>query len=379
VKLSMVFAGGAPIQVQRDLAVTAEKAGLYRLWTTESLGSDGLLRAMAIGLATSQIQIGTGIAYTFPRLPLHAAGAVAEMADALGGRFTLGLGAGTKGIRRRYGIEEDHPAPRFAEYVRLLRGALTSSGGYQFDGRFYRANAPSLHFHASESIRQQVGIYGSGVNRIILETTAQHCDGVALHPLAGIRPYFDEVTLPALERGSARAQRQEKLPTALWYICSVHDNEEVALQRAATILAFYFSTPSYATPLQGTQWEPVGARLREAFRDAGYPTPWKELARLVPEAMAEDICLVGTANDVTRKIADLEQRLAEMGVDELVLEPTSHGGLAEFTESCEGIIAAAAGRDDVGSPATLLGCDGATSEQLARVRRETAGDGRCPA
>ena len=73
-KLSMVFAGGGPIAVQRELAVAAEQAGLYRLWTTESLGSDGLLRAMAIGLATSRIQIGTGIAYTFPRLPLHAAG-----------------------------------------------------------------------------------------------------------------------------------------------------------------------------------------------------------------------------------------------------------------------------------------------------------------
>jgi alkanesulfonate monooxygenase SsuD/methylene tetrahydromethanopterin reductase-like flavin-dependent oxidoreductase (luciferase family) len=342
VKLSMVFAGGAPIPVQRTLAIAAENAGLHRVWTTESLGSDGLLRAMAIGLATSRIQIGTGIAYTFPRLPLHAAAAAAEVADALEGRFTFGLGAGTKGIRRRYGIEEDHPAPRFAEYVRLLHGALASTGGFEFEGRFYQANAPSLQFHASQAIRESIGIYGSGVNRIILETTAQHCDGVALHPLAGIRPYFDEVTLPALERGSARAQRAEKLPAALWYICSVHEDPDVARQRAATILAFYFSTPSYATPLQGTPWESTGAKLREAFREAGYPTPWDEIARLVPEAMAEDICLVGTAKEVAQNIGALEQRLASMGIDELVLEPTSHGGLPEFIESCEGIIAAAA-------------------------------------
>ncbi|MDQ2810837.1 MAG: LLM class flavin-dependent oxidoreductase [Actinomycetota bacterium] len=345
-KLSMVFAGGGPISVQRELAVAAEQAGLYRLWTTESLGSDGLLRAMAVGLATSRIKIGTGIAYTFPRLPLHTAGAVSEVADALGGRFTLGLGAGTKGIRRRYGIEEDHPAPRFAEYVRLVRGALNSSGGYEFEGRFYQAKAPSLHFHASEEVRRGTEIYGSGVNRIILETTAQHCDGVALHPLAGIRPYFDEVTLPALQRGSERAQRTDRLPAALWYICSVHDDAELARQRAATILAFYFATPSYATPLQGTRWEDTGAKLREAFRAAGYPTPWGELARLVPEAMSEEICLVGTAKEVAQKIGALEQRLPGMGIDELVLEPTAHGGVPEFTESCQGIIAAAAAAND---------------------------------
>lgn len=341
-KLSMVLAGGGPIAVQRELAVAAEEAGLHRVWTTESLGSDGLLRAMAIGLATSHIEIGTGIAYTFPRLPLHAAGAVAEVVDALGGRFTLGLGAGTKGIRRRYGVEEDHPAPRFAEYVRLLRGALNSSGSYEFEGRFYQAKAPSLHFHASETLRGGVKIYGSGVNRIILETAAQHCDGVALHPLAGIRPYFDEVTLPALERGSNRVQRLSRLPTALWYICSVHDNPGVARHRAAVILAFYFSTPSYASPLQGTQWEGIGAKLREAFRSAGFPTPWDDLARMVPEAMTEEVCLVGTTTEVAQKICALAEPLRDMGIDELVLEPTAHGGVSEFTESCRGIIAAAA-------------------------------------
>jgi len=165
---------------------------------------------------------------------------------------------------------------------------------------------------------------------------------VALHPLAGIRPYFDNVTLPALQTGSERAQRSTKLPTALWYICSVHDDPEIALHRAATILAFYFSTPSYATPLQGTRWEDTGAKLREAFRAAGYPTPWDDLARLVPEAMTEEICLTGTAGQVAEKIGTLEQQLAGMGIDELVLEPTSHGGVPEFIESRPVIIAAAA-------------------------------------
>jgi alkanesulfonate monooxygenase SsuD/methylene tetrahydromethanopterin reductase-like flavin-dependent oxidoreductase (luciferase family) len=341
VRLSIVLAGGAPISVQCELAVAAEAAGLHRIWTTEGLGCDGLHRAMAIGLATSHVEIGTGIAYTFPRLPLHAAGAAAEVADALDGRFTLGLGAGTRGIRRRYGVEEDHPAPRFAEYVRLLRGALTSSNGYEFQGRFYKAQAPSLEFHVSDAIRHGIKLYGSGVNRIMLETTAQYCDGVALHPLAGIRPYLDQVTLPALERGTSRAEREHRLATALWYICSVHNDSAIARQRAATILAFYFSTPSYAAPLSGTPWEGAAAKLREAFREAGYPTPWAELARIVPEGMTNDICLTGTPEEVSQKIGALERNLAGLGIDELVLEPTAYGGLSEFTESCEGIISAA--------------------------------------
>ena len=64
--------------------------------------------------------------------------------------------------------------------------------------------------------------------------------------------------------------------------------------------------------------------------------------RLIPEEMVEDICLVGTAEEVRRKVDVLVKDLEPMGIDELVLEPTSHSGITEFTESCAGIIAAAA-------------------------------------
>jgi alkanesulfonate monooxygenase SsuD/methylene tetrahydromethanopterin reductase-like flavin-dependent oxidoreductase (luciferase family) len=178
----------------------------------------------------------------------------------------------------------------------------------------------------------------------MLEIAAQYCDGVALHPLAGIRPYFDHITLPALERGAARAETDRNLAKALWYICSVHEDADVARLRAANVLAFYFSTPSYANPLEGTPWDAAGAKVRAAFRESRYPTPSEELARMIPEGMTEDICLTGTPKEVAQKIDVLESSLVGMGIDELVLEPTAFGGLSAFTESCKGIIAAAAGR-----------------------------------
>jgi hypothetical protein len=88
------------------------------------------------------------------------------------------------------------------------------------------------------------------VNRIILQTSAEHCHGVALHPLAGFAPYLEDTIVPALAAGSAPAQwRPGKLWTSLWYIVSVHEDPDVARERAARLLAFYFSTPSYQTPI----------------------------------------------------------------------------------------------------------------------------------
>jgi alkanesulfonate monooxygenase SsuD/methylene tetrahydromethanopterin reductase-like flavin-dependent oxidoreductase (luciferase family) len=341
---SLVLAGVAPLNILQELTRSAEEAGLYRVWTIEGTGGDGIVRALAIGVATSRIQVATGIAYTFPKLPLHTAGMVAEVQDLLGGRFTLGLGAGTRGIRRRYGLEEDHPAPRFGEYVDLVRDALDSDGGFEFSGKFYRSSAPLLSFAGDPARRRATRIYGSGVNRIMLETAAAHCDGVGLHPVAGIQPYFDEVALPALALGHRRSakRRDEKLSIALWYICSVHEDRVIARQRAADVLAFYFSTPSYGTPLQGSVWAGVAVQVRDAFRAAVPNVDWRALGELIPEEMIDELCLAGTRDEVSERLIPLEHELAERGVDELVLEPTSHSGVTEFRESCEGIIRVAA-------------------------------------
>lgn len=340
---SIVLAGGGSIATLQAIAQQAEEAGLHRVWTTEGTGSDGLIRALAIGLATSSIGIGSGIAYSFPRLPLHAAATVADIQECLGGRFAYGLGIGTRGIRRRYGVQEDHPAPRLGEYVDVVRAALRSSGSFTFEGRFYQCSAPLLRFDGDASRRAQTKIYGSGVNAIMLEHAAAHCDGVGLHPLAGIRPrYLHEVTLPALQRGNGRAGwRDHDLELALWYICSVHPDRAVARERAAHVLAFYFCTPSYAAPLIGTGFEEVATELQAAFRASPPPVDWSALAAIVPEEMIDAICLAGTCAEVRERLTVLEAELAQAGIGELVLEPAAHGGPESFVESCQGIIQAA--------------------------------------
>jgi alkanesulfonate monooxygenase SsuD/methylene tetrahydromethanopterin reductase-like flavin-dependent oxidoreductase (luciferase family) len=335
-ELSVVYAGWAPTSVQQNLAKRAEDAGFYRLWTTESMGSDGILDAMALGLATSSIKIGTGIAYSFPRSPFQAAAGAAVLAEALNGRFTLGLGAGTRGLRRRYGIEEDHPAPRFAEYVDLIRGAWTSRGNFEFSGEFFKASVPAIHFNADRALLDALEVHGSGVNRIILQTSAQHCHGVAMHPLAGFSPYLEDVIVPALAKGAERADwRQGKPWTSLWYIASVHENSDEARRRAAALLAFYFSTPSYQAPISGTRWEQTGADLRDGLR-AG--KSWDELVRIVPDEMVEETCLAGTATEVREKLGPVTERLARLGIDEIVLEPPVTRTPEQFEESIGGII-----------------------------------------
>jgi alkanesulfonate monooxygenase SsuD/methylene tetrahydromethanopterin reductase-like flavin-dependent oxidoreductase (luciferase family) len=335
VKRSIVVVGG-PIWLVKEIAQAAERADMHRVWLTEGTNSDAIVRSLAAGAATSSVLIGTGITYSFVRPPLHMAATAADVQEVLGGRFALGIGPGTRGIRRRYGIVEDHPAPRFGEFVDLVKAALASENGFEFSGRFFSSSAPLLHYEGSRERRLSLPIYGSGLNRIMLESAAAHCDGIALHPLTGIEPYLQDVTLPAIERGAERGSRRPVL--AMWRITSVHHDRAIARQRAAIVLAFYFSTPIYARALEGTGWEQVAAALQSEFRISVPPIDWRPLAEKIPDDMLDAICLAGTPEDVASKVHVIEDMYAKVGVDELVFEPTSHGGVEMLAQSCSGIV-----------------------------------------
>jgi probable F420-dependent oxidoreductase len=315
-----------------DVARTAEDAGLYRVWTTENTNHDGIVQAAVLGRATSRIRIGTGIAYAFGRAPLTAAVAAADVHVASGGRYTLGLGAGTRGIRRRYGVEFDHPAPRLAEYAGLLKAAWAATGALEFSGRFYTARVPGWRREPAPDL-SGLDVYGSGLNPTMLRWAARGCDGVALHPLAASEHYLDTVVDPALTAGAAESGRRARF--AAWYLTSVADDEDVARERVRKNLAFYFATPSYQTAAAGAPWEASAVAIRDGFVEHG--ADWPRLMRLVDDRMIDDLALTGTPAQVRERLPALEKRLAGHGVDELVcqLVPDPSGGIAA---SCGSIV-----------------------------------------
>ena len=291
------------------IAQRAEEAGYYRVWTTETPGRDAMVRALTIALRTSSIQVGTGIAYAFTRAPLAMAATAADINVASGGRFSLGIGAGTQGMRTRwYGIDDfDHPATRLVEYGELLRQSWASAKSLNFEGRFYRADYGEL-----DGVRPAVPLWGSGTNPTMLRIAARFFDGVALHPLATNLRYLDDVALPALQTGSAdRITRPE---VAAWQMTSVHPDEAEAVRRAQYSLAFYFSTPSYGTVADATGWGDVAERIRETYRSGG--PRWDQLATMIPDEMVKQFCLVGTPSNVRQRWESKERALTERGVTE---------------------------------------------------------------
>ena len=318
IKRSLVFATGA-LDPLVPLAREAEAANFHRVWTTEYLHRDAVARALAVALGTETINVGTGIAYAFARVPLQMAALAADVQRLAGGRFGLGISTGTRGVRRWYGAgaEFDPPAPRLAEYVQTLREAWT--------------NNPDL--------AAPPPVYAAALNPIMTKTMARDCDGVLLHALSLSRVHLRERILPALEAGRAARTLSAPLEVAAWCIASIDADEELARERARRQLAFYLVTPSYQTVAHGTPWEGAVARVREAFNDAGRAPAWGRYATLIPDEIVDELTISGTPARAATQLAALEDELRALGVTEIVFQTVGADLTdAEVVANCRQIV-----------------------------------------
>jgi alkanesulfonate monooxygenase SsuD/methylene tetrahydromethanopterin reductase-like flavin-dependent oxidoreductase (luciferase family) len=314
---SLVFATDQHEPLQ-ELARGAERAGLDRVWTTEYVGRDAVARALAVALATTKIEVATGIAYAFTRVPLAMAALAADAQRLSGGRFGLGISSGTRGVRRWFGADFEPPAPRLGAYAQALREAWSRDA----------------------DLEQAPPIYAAALNPIMTRTVARSCDGALLHALALSRIHLHERLLPALREGWAERETNSRFEIAAWCITAIDEDEEAARELSRRQLAFYLSTPSYRTVTAGTPWEAVADRVRKAFDDSGRKAAWSELSHLIPDTVVDELTISGTPATALEKATALEAEMRELGVTELVFQTAGADATGpELISNCEQISA----------------------------------------
>src|SRR5207237_5854326 len=200
-----------------DLAAAArqaEEAGFESVWSTEFYDRSATIGVTSMAQATSGIELGTAIAYAFGRTPLVLAAEARDLDELSGGRFTLGLGTGTRRMQTDWhGLDGEHPASRMEELVPLLRALWRlHEGPVDHDGRFYRLHVrPTAQ--VAPPLRPDLPVYLAGVNPRMIEAAGRVGDGLVGHPLF-TPEYVREVARPALAHGAERAGRDTAVPIA---------------------------------------------------------------------------------------------------------------------------------------------------------------------
>lgn len=306
----------------------------------EALGYDGLHvaetvhDALAVALLcaehTTRITVRTSVALAFTRSPTLAAYAAWDIAALSGGRFELGLGTQIRqNIEDRYGVPfGKDPVARLGDYVGAVRAAFASFASGRapsFESPHFRVTRMQPYFNPGpDPATPPPRIYLGGVQRRACELAGAVADGFVSHPTNSNPRYLEEVCLPALAAGAARAGRDlagEGFETVIGtpvVTGPTRDAVRAERERQRRLLAFLYSTPAYAPTLELYGWDDLGPRLRELARH----DRWDELEHTLSDEVLDTLVPCGTYDELPEILLG---RFAELGQG-LVMSPPSETG-----------------------------------------------------
>ena len=133
------------------------------------------------------------------------------------------------------------------------------------------------------------------------QLAGEACDGIRPHPIT-TRKFITEVMLPNAEAGAKRAGRRlETFEVAISPLVAVgEDGAELAdrLRDVRARIAFYASTRTYRAVFEAHGW----GRLVEELHALSVQQRWEEMPGHIPDEVVDTIAVVGTWDDVARKI-----------------------------------------------------------------------------
>jgi F420-dependent oxidoreductase-like protein len=304
--------GVAQVELPFAQIMEAERLGFDSVWTSEAYGTDAVSTAAWILARTTRIRVGTAIMQMPARTPTCAAMTAMTLNGLSGGRFVLGLGpSGPRVVEGWYGVPYGRPLARTREYVAIIRQVAAREAPLVHQGREYRIpydgeDATGLGvpmksiLHADRGLR----IYTAAVTPKGLALAAEIGDGV--FPI-WMNPGRPDLIEPHLAAGLARAAGRTRagFDLAPFVPVSLDDDLDAARAPVRAHLALYIGGMGprgrnfYTDYARRLGYEEAAARIQEHYL-AGRRA---EAAAAVPDALIDDVALVGSAARIRERLA----------------------------------------------------------------------------
>lgn len=204
-------------------------------------------------------------------------------------------------------MEWSHPAARMREMVLAIRSIwdtwLTGTP-LQFRGEFYRHTLMTPFFTPDRSDNNEWGaprIFLAAVGELMTEVAGEVCDGFICHGFTTER-YLREITIPALQRGRAKAGKSldgfEIVGPS--FVVTGTSASEINLAATSTKqqIAFYGSTPSYRGVLELHGWDDIHAQLNALSKQG----KWESMGELVTDEMLNTFAVVGEPEQIAPEL-----------------------------------------------------------------------------
>ena len=210
------------------------------------------------------------------------------------GNFMLGLGSQVKPhIERRFSMPWGKPVARMRETIAAIRAIWTgweTGGALDFRGEFFTHTLMTPTFSPGPNPYGRPKIVLGALGPAMTELAGEVADGFVLHRLMSER-YLNEVTLPALDRGLARAGRDRdgfEIVCPPFVVSEADPGSDHHIDSVRKQLAFYGSTPGYHGVFELHGWKSTADELHELSRTKR----WDAMTALIDDEILETFAVV---------------------------------------------------------------------------------------
>jgi len=303
---------GASMGLKIDEVMEAERLGFDSVWTSEAYSSDAVSPAAWILARTSRIKVGTGIMQMPARTPACTAMTAMTLQALSGNRFILGLGpSGPQVVEGWHGVPFGKPQGRTKEYISIIREIFARERPLEHHGEHYQIpyNGPGATglgkplksiMHPDPNLK----IYTAAIAPGGLRTAGETANGVIPIWMIPERP---EPVVEPVQEGLAKAGNAKTLADfdiAPFVKIKVGDDLQACRDAIKPEIALYIGGMGarnknfYNDYTKRLGYEEAAVRIQNAFLSGQR----KEAAAAVPDALVDQIALVGPADRIKDRL-----------------------------------------------------------------------------
>lgn len=272
-----------------------EQAG-YDGARTAEMNHDPFLPLLLAAEHSDSLELATSIAVAFARSPMNLANIGHDLNAYSKGRFTLGLGSQIRPhITKRFSMQWGAPAAQMRELILAMRAIWANwyeGAALEFVGEYYTHTLMTPAFSPENTEFGAPRVILAAVGPKMTEVAGEVADGLIIHPFSTLA-YIENVTLPAIERGLAKAGRNRESFEISYsaFVVTGRDEAEFAASKKAARerIAFYGSTPAYKGVLESIGVGELQGELNAMSKQGR----WQEMGALISDDIINEFGVMG--------------------------------------------------------------------------------------
>ncbi len=334
---------GATPKLSMDEVLEAERLGYVSVWGGEAWGTDAVSPAAWVLARTTRIKAGTSIMQMQARTPACAAMTAMTLQALSNNRFLLGVGAsGPQVIEGWHGVPYGKPLGRTKEYIEIVRKILARDAPLTHQGEHYQIpytgpGATGLGKPLRSIVHgdPSLPIYTASITPAGLRTAGEVSDGTL--PIWFSPEQADLVVKPIFD-GMKEAGKPASLANfdlAPYVKVSMGPDLQACRDAVRPNLALYIggmgarSKNFYNDFAVRLGYAEAAAKIQDLYLD-GHK---KDAEALVPDALIDEIALVGTPDRIKDRLQVWKQAAKDGKLTTMVLTSASIDAMRVVAEA----------------------------------------------